>query len=226
MNNFQVARLLVTGPTRAFSELKQTPVFALPMWLVLFGAAVTAAWYYHMVDLTWLQDESATALHLRPTRSVAATPGTRQTLMWLSTIGAPIYCLAAAALGALYLLLVGSLSNVRYSYRHWFAFAWWAATPVILQYLAAVLVLVLTTTTQLLQDSIQPLSLNQLLFHRGMDGAGYNLLSNFGLVQIAQAWLAYAGLRAWSARSVFFCLALSVLPLVLIFGTWALISFR
>jgi hypothetical protein len=146
--------------------------------------------------------------------------------MWLSTIGAPIYCLVAAAIAALYLLLVGSLSNVRHSYRHWFAFAWWAATPVLLQYLAAVLVLALTMTTQLLQDAIQPLSLNQLLFHRGMDGAGYSLLSSFGLVQVAQAWLAYMGLRAWSSRSVSFCLALVVVPVALIFGVWALIAFR
>jgi hypothetical protein len=59
-----------------------------------------------------------------------------------------------------------------------------------------------------------------------MGTPGYNLLSAIGLVQVASAWLTYVGVRAWSGRSVPFSLVFALLPVMLIYGVWALAAFR
>ena len=229
MTNFQMARLLFKSPTRAFANLKEAPVFALPMWIALIGTASVGVWYYSVVDISWLQDQLLTGAHIRPTAqqfAAAHAPGARTSLLWTSSILAPVGSLMIAAIGALYLLLAGSLTKTRYSYRYWFAFTWWVATPTVVALIPTVLILAFSTTTQISSNALQPLSLNELLLHMAVDAPGYNLLSNFGLVQLAQASLAYVGLRVWSGRSASSCLVLVLLPMVLLYGAWAFISFR
>ena len=74
--------------------------------------------------------------------------------------------------------------------------------------------------------TLQPLSLNELVFHRATGTPGYSLLSALGLVQVAALWLTYVGVRVWSGRSTLFCLIFTLLPTVLIYGVWAFFAFR
>jgi hypothetical protein len=129
-------------------------------------------------------------------------------------------------ISALYFTIVGNISNVRYSFKHWFAFSAWAASPGIIALIPSFLILALNSSTQIAMSTLQPLSLNELLFHRAVGTPGYTLLSSLGLVQVATAWLTYIGVRTWSGRSTLFCLIITLLPTVLIYGVWALFAFR
>jgi hypothetical protein len=218
---------LFTSPAKAFSALKQKPVFALPMWLILIGTAGITAWYYSKVDIAWFTDQMVAASKITAAQQqrMAATV-TRPLLLWSAVIAAPIVLLVIVSITALYFTLAGSLTSVRYSFKHWFAFNWWAASPQIIAFIPSLLILALSSTTQIFPSTLQPLSLNELAFHRSMGTPGYNLLSGLGLVQIATAWLTYVGVRAWSGRSVPFSLVFALLPAVLVYGVWALVAFR
>jgi len=227
LNNLQVARLLFTSPTQAFTALKSKPVFALPMWLILIGTIAITAWYYSKVDIAWMHEQMAVAAKIPAAQQEQmAARMTRPTLLWGSVIAAPIVIVAITSIGALYFMLAGAIANVRYSFKHWFAFNWWAGSPQIIAFIPSLLILALSRTTQIQQSSLQPLSLNELFFHRVLGTPGYTLLSSLGLVQVAAAWLAYLGLRAWFGRSPLFCAIVAVLPTVLIYGIWALFAFR
>jgi hypothetical protein len=227
VNNIEVARLLITSPTRAFAGLKQTPVFGLPMCLILIGAVWVTGWYYSRVDIAWFQDQVAALSRLPAAqRQQLVAANIRPVLLWSSVITTPIALLLLATIAATYFLIAGKLTDVRYSFKHWFAFNWWAGSPQIIASIVSLLILSLSSTTQLPPSALQPLSLNELVFHRPMGSPGYSLLSGFGLVQVATAWLGYIGIRAWSGRSVAFSLALAVLPGVLIYGIWAMFAFR
>lgn len=228
LNNLQVARLLFTSPTRAFTELKQKPVFALPMLLTIIGTILVTAWYYAKVDIVWFQEQALAAAKVSAAQQqqLAATP-MRAILIWGSAIAAPIALIVVVSISALYFMLAGSLTNVRYPFKHWFAFNWWASSPQIIAFIPSILILALSNTAQKPVSSVlATLSLNELLFHRAMGTPGYTLLSGLGLVQIAAACLTYVGVRAWSGRSVLFCLVMALLPSVLIYGIWALVAFR
>jgi hypothetical protein len=227
LNNLQVARLMFTSPSKAFTELKLKPVFALPMWLTLIGTTAMTAWYYSIVDIAWLQDQLlASAKVTAEQQQLIAARLSRPVLLWSSTIAAPLVLLLIITIGSLYFLLAGNITNVRNSFRHWFAFNWWAGSPQIIAFIPSFLILALSHTTQISASALQPLSLNELVFHRGAGTPGYSLLSALGLVQIAALWLTYIGVRAWSGRSTLFCLVFTLLPTVLIYGVWALFAFR
>jgi hypothetical protein len=227
VNNLQVARLLFTSPSKAFAELKQNPVFALPLSLIILGIICVTAWYYSKVDITWFQDQMIAASRRSAPQQPQLSPEVmRRVLLWGGVIAAPIGLLLIGTISATYFLIAGSITNVRYSFKHWFAFNWWASSPQIIGYLPSLLILALTTTTQIQVSTLQPLSLNELVFHRPMGTPGYNLLSAVGLVQVATLWLCYTGIRAWSGRSVLFSLIFALLPSALIYGVWALFAFR
>jgi hypothetical protein len=228
LNNLQVARLLFTSPTRAFTELKQKPVFALPMLLTIIGTMLVTAWYYSRVDIVWFQEQALAAARISAAQQQQVASATiRPILVWGSVIAAPIVLIIVVSISALYFMLAGSLTNVRYSFKHWFAFNWWASSPQIIAYIPSILILALSNTAHKPVSSVlATLSLNELVFHRAMGTTGYSLLSGLGLVQVAAACLTYIGLRAWSGRSVLFCLVMALLPSVLIYGIWALVAFR
>ncbi len=219
---------MFTSPAQAFTELKQKPVFALPMWLIIIGTVMVTAWYYSKVDIAWFQVQALAAAKVSAAQQqqLAAAP-MRSILVWGSAIVSPIALIIVVSISALYFMLAGSLTNVRYSFKHWFAFNWWASSPQIIGFIPSILILALSNTAQKPVNSVlASLSLNELLLHRPMGSAGYTLLSALGLVQIAAACLTYVGVRAWSGRSPLFCLVMALLPSVLIYGIWALIAFR
>ena len=82
----------------------------------------------------------------------------------------------------------------------------------------ALLSLATAETSQLDPGVLQPLSLNELFFHRGMGEPGYQLLSNFGVLQALGLALAVIGVHTWSKRSWLFASVFVLLPCVLIFG--------
>jgi hypothetical protein len=223
-----VARLLFSSPTQAFTALKEKPAFGLPMFLTLaFVTAMTAA-YYAKVDIAWLNDQVLAGVrNLTPEQQeMMAKRMTRGMMLWSSAISAPIVLSIVMLLGAAFCVIVGNITNVRYSFSHWFAFSWWASSPQIIGSVASLLILLLSTSTQIGTSAMQPLSLNELVFHRTMSQPGYTLLSSLGLVQVVSLWLTYVGIKTWSGRSTTYCLVFTLAPYVVIYGIWALFAFH
>jgi hypothetical protein len=215
----------VTSPSKAFAALKETPLFALPMWLLILCTAGTLALYYAGVDLAWMQDQMATQAKLSPDQA-AAFRISRPVILWGSVIGVVVSLMVVQLISALYFTVAGNITNVRYSFRHWFAFTWWIGTPQILGAIPALLLLLLTDTSQLDASALNPLSLNELVFQRKLGEPGYTFLTSIGLIHIAVWWLSVVGVKVWSGRSTLFCVVFALLPSVLIYGIWALFAFR
>jgi hypothetical protein len=141
-------------------------------------------------------------------------------------IGAPIGIMVIMTVGTLYLMLAGAITNVRYSFKHWFAFNWWAATPGIIAMIPSLLILATASSTEIPASALQPLSANELFVHAAPGDKGYNFLQSIGLVQLAACALTVIGVRVWSGRSMLFSIVFGLLPTVLIYGGWALFAFR
>jgi hypothetical protein len=88
------------------------------------------------------------------------------------------------------------------------------------------LVLLTATSNQLGQDALQPLSLNELFFKREAGQTGFLLLTNITLFNFVSLYLAAVGVKVWSGRSWLFSILFTALPLILIFGIWALFALR
>jgi hypothetical protein len=186
------------------------------------------------VDLEWLVD-----LQLRSTsfganlteaevaRAAQQAAGQVGFRAALSAVGAALAIPLMLLLGALFLLLATKVTGVERSFRHWFALSTWCTLPVmVVGLLLAAVVLLTASTTQLPQAALQPLSLNELLFHREPDEPGYTLFSSFNLLQFLSIYLTAMGLKVWTKRSWTYCIIVAALPFALVFGPWAFFALR
>ena len=73
---------------------------------------------------------------------------------------------------------------------------------------------------------LQPLSLNELLFHLPMGSPGQQLLDSLSIPSLLTWILAIIGVHAWSQRSWMFSAIVVLIPLVLFYGIWAIFAFR
>lgn len=236
MNNFGMVSAMAFEPRKAFAEIDARPRFWFPLLVLILATVAALVWYRSVVDLEWVADREARAAasafgiqltEAQVQQSVERAVRNRTLGTVAVVIGAPILITVFGLLTALYFLLAGRITGVRRSFRHWFSFVWWTGLPgAILSLVAAALVLLTTTTTQIDQADLKPLNINSLLALKSFGQPGYALFSSMDLIQLFSLYLSIVGVRAWSGRSWLFSSLFALLPYVLIYGIWAFISLR
>lgn len=229
MDNLQMMTALVTSPRRAFEALAEKPRWLFPLLLLLVPTLLLTVWYYSKVDAAWLIDEqlrtSARGAQMtEEQRTQAAQVMSGNALLWTSVVAVLLALPLIRVLEATWYTLAGKVMNVDRSFRQWFSLANWTSLPGVLAVIPAAILLLTTNTTQIEPDLLQPLSLNELFFHRSPGDPGYRLLANVGLLSIAGAVLAIIGVRTWSKRSWLFASVFVLLPAVLILGVVFLLA--
>jgi Yip1 domain len=234
MGNLGLVSSLLFEPRKAFAEIDARPRYWFPLLVLIATAVIIAVWYRSIVDIEWVTDRtiraSTFASRLTEAQIEAAVKRSvdSKTLGTVATaFGTPLVIVIIGLIGALYLLLAGKITHVRRSFRHWFAFTWWAALPgAVLTFVASTFVLLTVTTAQIDQTELKPLSLNALFMQKAAGESGYTLFSSIDLIQLFSLYLSVVGVRAWSGRSWLFSCVFALLPYALIYGIWAFISLR
>lgn len=231
MNNMQMIAALATAPRRAFEAIAEKPRWLFPFLLLLGSTLLLTIWYYSKVDLAWIVDEQLRNSPRAATLSEAqreqmASAVNPAVVMWSSVIAVIVVLVLVRVLEATWYLLAGKVTNVDRSFRQWFALANWTSLPAVLGVIPAAVALLMASGSQIDPGVLQPLSLNELFFHREMGESGYQLLSNISLLGLIGATLAIIGVRTWSSRSWLFASVFVLLPVAVILGIWALIALR
>jgi hypothetical protein len=231
MNNLALAGSLATAPSSAFAELRERPRFWFPLLLITLCAAGMMFWYYSVVDVEWLKD-----LMFSNNPKVQALPEAqrvqsmamvgRNTLLWGSTIGVLFGIPIWFVLQSLYLLLAAKVTKVPIGFKHWFAFSCWTLLPALLNTVIAAIFLLISDTRQMAPGVLQPLSLNELLFHRSFGSPGQTFFEALTIPGFLSWILMIVGVRAWSQRSWTFSAIFILLPIVLLYGIWGFFAFR
>ncbi|HET9862875.1 MAG TPA: YIP1 family protein [Steroidobacteraceae bacterium] len=228
MNNLALTINLATAPSSAFGELRERPRFWFPLLLLVACTAGVIAWYYSIVDIDWLKEQmfgNNPGLSDQE-RAVAMGMMNRTTLLWGSVVGAifitPIFLLVAA----LILWLAARVTKVPQGFKHWFALACWASLASLLSLIVSAILLLLSDSPQISPGVMQPLSLDELLFHRPVGSPGQSVLAALGVPSLLTWFLMIVGVHTWSQRSWTFSAAFVLVPLVVIYGLWAFFAFR
>lgn len=231
MNNMQMIAALATAPRRAFEAIAAKPRWLFPFLLVLGSTLLLTIWYYTKVDLAWLVDEQ---LRTNP-RAAGLGEAQREQMisninpgvvMWSSVIAVVVILVLVRVLEATWYLLAGKVTNVDRTFKQWFALANWTSLPAVIGFVPAAVALLMASGSQIDPGVLQPLSMNELFFHRKMGESGYQVLSNLSLLGLIGAALAIIGVKTWSARSWLFASVFVLLPFCVIIGIWALIALR
>jgi hypothetical protein len=233
MNDLTLLTTLVTSPASAINSIRERPRYLFPLLVAMVISAAMIYWFYSVVDFEWLKHQlfdNAPQFQKLPEaqRAQAMNFMSRNTLMWGGMIGVIVGIGVGFVLWATCLLVAGKITGVRYRFEQWFALACWTAFPAILlnTIIAALMILTSSDTSQLMPDSLRPLSLNELFFHRAMGQPGQSFLSGVDLLNLWSLGLIVLGIRIWSERSWLFSFLFGLSPYVVVYGTWAVFAFR
>jgi len=229
MKNLALSVALATAPSSAFGELRERPRFWFPLLLVIASTAAITFWYYSVVDVDWLKDVmfGNNPGLAEEQRTVAMNMTNRTTLLWSSLIlgaliGIPVWVL----LQALFLQIAAKVTRVPVGFKHWIAMSSWTMLTALLSIVVAAILLVLSETTQVSPGVMQPLSLNELLFHRPIGSPGQGFLDSLTIPSLLAWILMIIGVRVWSQRSWLFSAAFVLVPVVVIYSVFAFLAFR
>jgi hypothetical protein len=230
VSNWQILQALVFEPRKAFAELAEQPRFWFPLLLLAIGSTVVAVWYLSVVDFPWMMDQQLRGgmfgrqlTEEQITTAVRAASDRRGVQIAITGIFSPLGIALAMMLAALLSLLSAKLTNVKYGYRQWLALACWCNVPTLLAQVASAIVLLTTTTAQISQGDLQPLSLNSLIFHKDATASGYTALTYITVLHLWTMVLSVYGVKLWSNRSWLFSFLFACWPGLLVLGIWALV---
>lgn len=231
MNDVSVAAALATSPGAAFTELRERPRFWFPLIAMVLATAVVVSYYYAVVDVDWLKDalysNNADFQKLpEAQRAQAMAFVGRKTLLISGVIGACMGLPFFFLVNSLYLLLAAKVTKLQYGLRHWFTLTSWSALPGLLSALVAIILLLIRDNDQVSPGILQPLGLNELLFHEPLGSKAQPWLDALNIPGILGWVLAIIGVRTWTQRSWLFCTVYVLLPMVLLFGIWGIFAFR
>jgi len=231
MNDLALAGAMFTSPVTAFTELRARPRFWLPLLAILAATILQLVWYYNVVDLEWLKDHLFSGnkrIEAMPpeARARMSAAMSQRTMLWSSVVSVAVVTPIIFALTAAYYALAGKITDVQCTYKHWFSLACWTALPMLIGAGIGFVVLAMEgANAQIGPSELQVLSLNELFFQRSPTQPGYQLFVSLGVFTVWSWVLSIVAIKAWSQRSWLFAATFALLPIVIVYGLWAVLAF-
>ncbi len=217
---------IIISPKDAFRSIQEKPTVLFPFLLLLLVLAFTQFWVMNTIDFDYFIDqtvEQAAAQNNMPESQIRE--GMKfMTPMVMGGIGAVTVVAMVSLIFIIYaawLNLMAKLSDDRYRFKHFFSLMCWTAMPALFTALASILNTLLSATGEFTQQQLNPLSLNNLLFNT--TGPYASLLNAIDPMAIWGYALIFLGYKYLTGSTAGKAAAISLAPVVVIFGGWALI---
>jgi hypothetical protein len=220
-----VATLLqiFTEPGKAMAAVRERSMIWLPILLLVLGNAALQLWYWQIVDIGWVQDYMLSANPELTPEQINASRGfmSRGVMSGISAVSIAIVLPVILLISAVYYLLAAKVVGNDIDFGKWFAFSAWTAVPTLLLIPLGAVQILLSDNGQLTPEALNPLSLNQLLFHFPSSNPWAGLLNAISLPSIWSTVVAVIGYRRWTDKPLGTSLFVVLLPQLVIYGCWA-----
>ncbi len=211
-------------PGRAMRSIFERPRVWLPLVLSIVFGLILFAWYYQVVDYSWLQ-ERMTASISDPAARAQAQKILGKNLMLASSAGGLLIGIPFAyAFFALYFFAVAKVAKLPIGYGKWFAFVAWVSVPGLLTLPLGAIQILMAQGGRLDLNQLNPVSLNSLFFHFESGQHWASLLDSLSLVTLWSIVLSVVGFQAWSRFSRTTSILVVLLPYVVVYGVWSFIA--
>lgn len=208
-------------PTRTFQDLEARPRSWFPLLIMIASMAVLMGWYFSVVDFAWLSDQMIAALDTAEEREQAAKFMSKSVMQWTTVAGALVAYPVVFAIMGVYIMLVSKSLSQGLSFGKSFALAVWSSVPMILLLPLGALQIILTPSGQLGFSELNPLSLNQLLFHFDTAHPMAGLMDNLNLTTFWSIVLSVIGFEVWARVKRATAVKVVLVPYITIYGLWA-----
>lgn len=221
-NLFNLLLTLWVTPTAAYQQLKPAPKFWFPFILILAAQIAVTIYYSMSVDFAWMieqtiassgrdfspeQREAMSNMQGGMGGTISAVAGSVGVLVMFSIIFSVV---------AGYFTLVSSFTADNIRFKQWFGFACWSTTPMLFVALASFITILLNSNGQILQNDLNPLSLNSLIFKIPFGQPGSTLLSSIDLTTFWGLALFVIGYKTWTGKPYAQSFLIAAMPFIAI----------
>ncbi|HEU4852329.1 MAG TPA: YIP1 family protein [Telluria sp.] len=208
-------------PARVFAQLEARRSTWLPALLVILTSSVMAYWFFQFVDFAWLQERMLAVIEDPAVREKQREMGmSRQTMAAFASGGSAVALLVGFALTGLYFAIVGKVRNNDVGFAKGFSLGAWSAVPYLLLFPLGAMQMTLASNNQISFESLNPLTLNQLVFHYENTHPLAGFLEAISVPMVWAICLLVIGYQVWAKASRATALKVVLLPYVVIYGAW------
>jgi Yip1 domain len=218
---------IIAGPSQAIDGIRGHNGWM--WWPLLTTFAVTigiTVFYTLWVDFPWLVEETIRALP-------ADTPPENEDAIrdfmspnkqaMFGVVGIILITFIIYALQAVYLNLVTKMAvGDQFKFGDWFAFSAWTGFVGIFNSIIMLGVILTSSSNQVGQESLLPLSFNTLFIHAAPGEPWFTWGNSLTLVNIWILVLMAIGYSRWTKASIGKSFAITSAPWIALFGIWAL----
>ncbi|MEO8000830.1 MAG: YIP1 family protein [Arenimonas sp.] len=214
-------------PGKVFAELKEKPTFIVPLMVVMVATIAMTFLYFMKVDSSWFIDHTLLASGKEMSASEMAQaksfmPGAKM-MGYISIITIPIGTAFIVALLALYYLLAGKIAGSTVGFKHALSLTCWSSMPTLLGAIV-VLVGVIMMSPQTSIESLGLTHLDPLLLQLPIDSPWKKLATSFDLLSFWNIFLVALGWKIWGKTSWVEGIIVAIIPIVIIYGCFALLA--
>ena len=217
---------IVASPGKALDEIKKhTAWLWWPLLISMVLSSAVFAYYYAWVDFEWLIGET---LRQIPAEDRAASEEavrgfmTPQTNMITTVVAIVVMTFVIYLVEAIYFHLANKVTTgADIGFGQWFSFAAWTAFVGVFASIAALITMLVADSNQITAESLQVLSMNNLLIHASPGDPWFRWGSSLTLINLWMLVLMSIGYARWTGASTVKSAIIACLPWALIFGIWA-----
>lgn len=206
-------------PTATFQRLEARPKGWFPTLVLMVSTAALTLWYFSMVDFAWLLDQMLAIM--KPEEREQAAKFMSKTMLQVSSLVSALLMLPLFfAIMGVYLMIVSKALSQGMSFGKGFALAAWSSVPGILLFPLGAMQILMASSGQLGFSGLNPVSLNQLLFHYDMTHPLATLMDTLNLTTFWSMFLLVIGFQVWAKLKRSTAILVVLIPYVLIYGLW------
>ncbi|MDP4536601.1 Yip1 family protein [Alkalimonas collagenimarina] len=217
---------IYVAPKQVFDTLPEKKGWSwLPFALIIAISAITMLWFYAGMTPEWIVEQqiaqtahSMTPAEIEQSRAVMGQMADKSGIFAVG--GVVVMTPIMLALMAVYLMLVGNSGQKR-SYGDWYALTVWSNMPGIINMLGLMVLILISSDPNMPLNTVNYLSVNQLLLGLEPGQAWHTWAESLNLIYIWVTALFAVGLHSWSKYSPAKSAVLAALPMIVIFGLWA-----
>jgi hypothetical protein len=206
-------------PGRAFQMLTPRRIGWLPLLLIVACSLAVMVWYFSAVDFAWLQEQMLESIPATE-RDAAKQMMTKGVMLGGTIFGVLVATPVIMAVTGVYFMLVSKAMSKSFSFYDGFSLSTWSSVPTMLALPLGAIAILMSSNGQLTFSELNPLSLNQLVFHRELGHPMAGLLDSISLPMFWSIFLMIIGYESWAKVSRSTAVKVVLVPYVTIYGLW------
>lgn len=226
--NLNILSNVLLAPQLGMQQVQQRYGILFPILVVSFLMSFVIYTYYSTVDYVWYVDfmVEATAGELSKSEQDAARAAmsmmSQSATASISAVSLLIFIPIIFVIQSVYFVIVSSVNNDGYEFKQWLSFISWTSMPTIIVAASMYAVIVTSSNNQIPPDSLNPLSLNELIFGLESSKGLGKLLSTIHLGQIWSFALMIIGYQLWTKKTMGQSAAIVIAPFAVFYLIWFL----